>query len=246
MGPGWAGRVDRPRPRRTYQPSALTVETYLSQEAAAVEVTSPVEYFRFILCATGDPAAVAQRGRDAGAALGADAAEAVAGIADRVLARVSAAEEDSLVATPVGGMRLIDYLLTRTFELTVHTCDLAAALGQGWRCPRRRGRKPEPARRARDQSRPSGPLLLAATGRGSLPAGFTVLWLWVDVVRDDWMTTVSLHVRQTAQLGTVREGMARIGAGRRRSERWRRGVLGTSRFPARSARRRSLGGAAGS
>ncbi len=61
----------------------LTVETYLSQEAAAVEVTSPVEYFRLVLCSTGDPAVVAQRGRDAGAALGADAAEAVAGIADR-------------------------------------------------------------------------------------------------------------------------------------------------------------------
>lgn len=27
-------------------------------------------------------------------------------------------------------MRLINYLPTRTFELTVHTCDLAAALGQ--------------------------------------------------------------------------------------------------------------------
>jgi hypothetical protein len=27
-------------------------------------------------------------------------------------------------------MRLINYLPTRTFELTVHTCDLTAALGQ--------------------------------------------------------------------------------------------------------------------
>jgi hypothetical protein len=154
----------------------LTVETYLSQEAAAVEVTSPVEYFRLVLCSTGDPAAVAQRGRDAGAALGADAAEAVAGIADRVLARVSAAEGDSLVATPVGGMRLIDYLPTRTFELTVHTCDLAAALGQVVEVPEAAAVESlhllgELAIRAGR----AAPLLLAATGRGSLPAGFTVL-----------------------------------------------------------------------
>ncbi len=154
----------------------LTVETYLSQEAAAVEVTSPVEYFRLVLCSTGDPAVVAQRGRDAGAALGADAAEAVAGIADRVLARVSAAEGDSLVATPVGGMRLIDYLPTRTFELTVHTCDLAAALGQVVEVPEAAAAESlnllgELAIRAGR----AAPLLLAATGRGSLPAGFTVL-----------------------------------------------------------------------
>jgi len=78
----------------------LTVETYLDQETAAVEVTSPVEYFHLVLSSTGDPAAVAQRGRDAGAALGSDAAEAVAGIADRVLARVSAAEGTALSRRP--------------------------------------------------------------------------------------------------------------------------------------------------
>jgi len=53
-----------------------------------------------VLSSTGDPAAVAQRGRDAGAALGSDAAEAVAGIADRVLARVSAAEGTALSRRP--------------------------------------------------------------------------------------------------------------------------------------------------
>ncbi|MDP9392978.1 MAG: maleylpyruvate isomerase N-terminal domain-containing protein [Actinomycetota bacterium] len=73
---------------------------------------------------------MAQRGREAGAALGADPAAAVQQLVARVLARVDAAEQDVLVATPVGVMRLGDYLPTRTFELTVHTCDLAAALGQ--------------------------------------------------------------------------------------------------------------------
>ncbi|MBA2444031.1 MAG: maleylpyruvate isomerase N-terminal domain-containing protein [Nocardioidaceae bacterium] len=154
----------------------LTVEAYLDQPVASIEVTSPIEYFRLALASVGDPAAVAQRGRDAGAQLGADVAAAVEQIADRVIGRVDAAPEDAPVATPVGGMRLADYLPTRTFELTVHTCDLAAALGQ-------KADVPEVA--ALDsltllgglavRSGRAGPLLLAATGRGNLPSGFTVL-----------------------------------------------------------------------
>ncbi len=155
----------------------LTVETYLDAPADAVEVSSPGNYFRLVLSSSaGDPAAVALRGREAGAALGADPADAVEQIAARVLARVDAAEEDVLVATPVGGMRLGDYLPTRTFELTVHTCDLAAALGQPLDVPQIAAVDSctllgELAARAGR----SGPLLLAGTGHGDLPGGFTVL-----------------------------------------------------------------------
>ena len=106
----------------------LTVEAYLGNPAASVEVDSPVDYFSVVLAAGGDPAAVAQRGRDAGVALGEDPASAVGELAERVLDRVRADDGDSLLTTPVGGMRLVDYLPTRTFELTVHTCDLASAL----------------------------------------------------------------------------------------------------------------------
>ncbi len=84
----------------------LTVETYLGKPVAAVEVTSPVDYFRLSLASVGDPAAVAQRGRDAGTVLGDEVPQAIGAIADRVRARVRAASEDDLVATPVGGMRL--------------------------------------------------------------------------------------------------------------------------------------------
>lgn len=156
--------------------SLLTVEAYLSQPVAAIELTSPAEYFRVVLAAAGDPAAVAQRGRDAGAALGSDVGAAVRTIADRVLALVSNAEEDDPVATIAGGMRLGDYLPTRTFELTVHTCDLAAALGLP-------ADVPVAAAEATAllvgqlvaRSGLAAPLLLAVTGRGPLPPGFTVL-----------------------------------------------------------------------
>ncbi|WP_026534753.1 maleylpyruvate isomerase N-terminal domain-containing protein [Arthrobacter sp. H14] len=154
----------------------LTVETYLNQQAASIEVESADEYFRLALASVGDPAAVAERGRDAGAALGSDPAAAVEEIADRVLSMVNASCGDSIVRTPVGGMRLMDYMPTRTFELTVHTCDLAAAIDV----------VPQVPEAAADQSfallgrlairsGKASELLLAATGRGGLPAGFTVL-----------------------------------------------------------------------
>jgi hypothetical protein len=49
-------------------------------------------------------------------------------IAARVLAQVQTASDEALVSTPVGGMRFIDYLPSRIFELAVHTLDIAAAL----------------------------------------------------------------------------------------------------------------------
>lgn len=154
----------------------LTVENYLDKEATAAEINSPVDYFRAALDSIGDPAAVSQRGCDAGAALGPDVGAAIAEIANRVLARVNIEKESALVATPVGGMRLLDYLPTRTFELTVHTCDLAAALNQPLDVP-------ESAAAASvtvlgglaAQAGNAGPLLLAATGRRTLPPGFTLL-----------------------------------------------------------------------
>ena len=93
-----------------------------------------------------------------------------------MLPRVAGAGADDLLTTPVGGMRLRDYLPTRTLELVVHTCDLLAAVGGEPDVP------PQPgaaalalvAGFAADRGT-AGPLLLAATGRGPLPSGFTVL-----------------------------------------------------------------------
>src|SRR5829696_8514954 len=107
--------------------SMLTVETYVARPADAVEVPSPADYVRVTRSiAAGDE--VAQRGRDAGAALGSDPAAAVADIAGRILPLVESCDGTELVTTIAGGMRLGDYLPTRTFELAVHTADLATAL----------------------------------------------------------------------------------------------------------------------
>ena len=64
--------------------SFLTVEAYLNRPAAVVEVNSAADYFRSTSAISASPA-VAERGRDAGTALGSNPATAVAEIAARVL-----------------------------------------------------------------------------------------------------------------------------------------------------------------
>lgn len=154
----------------------LTVESYLKKPPSPVEVTSAVDYFRIALASVGDPASVAQRGRDAGAALGDDLQSAVATVVARVTAQIRDAKATDIAVTPAGAMHLSQYLPTRTFELTVHTCDLAAALDQPMDVPETAARESLAlVGGLAAGSADAAPLLLAATGRRSLPHGFTVL-----------------------------------------------------------------------
>lgn len=154
----------------------LTVENYLDAPFAAVTLGSATDYFRAALSSIGAPDEVAQRGRDAGARLGEDVPGAVALIADRVVARMRSTPADAVVATPVGGMMLRDYLPTRTVELTVHTCDLAVATDQPLTVPPTAAAQSLGALGAlAAQGDSAGELLLAATGRRGLPPGFTLL-----------------------------------------------------------------------
>jgi uncharacterized protein (TIGR03083 family) len=155
--------------------SLLTVEAYLARPAQTVEIPSAADYFRATRAMAAGPA-VAQRGRDAGDALGDDPASAVAEIAARVVPLVDAQDGGTLLTTIAGGMRLEDYLPTRTFELAVHTSDLARALDEPLDVP---ATSAVQALRlvtelAAGDGR-AGPLLLAATGRTGLPPGWSVL-----------------------------------------------------------------------
>jgi uncharacterized protein (TIGR03083 family) len=107
----------------------LTVEAYLAQPAEEAEVATAAAYFQAVRVYAGQPG-VAERGREAGAALGDDPAGAVRAIADRVTGLLESCDGGELVTCLAGGMRLIDYLPTRTFELCVHGADLARALGE--------------------------------------------------------------------------------------------------------------------
>ncbi len=155
--------------------SLLTVEAYLARPADAVEVGSAVDYYAAAR-AVAAGADVTARGREAGEALGADPAAAVAEIAARVLPVVDACDGSELLTTIVGGMRLSDYLPTRTFELVVHTADLARALDLPLAPPASAAAQALGlVTQLAVAGGHAGPLLLAATGRDALPPGFSVL-----------------------------------------------------------------------
>ncbi|HLG71295.1 MAG TPA: maleylpyruvate isomerase family mycothiol-dependent enzyme [Chloroflexota bacterium] len=152
-----------------------TIETYLQTPASGeAQLGSSADYFASALDRA-DPGQVAERGREAGAALGDDPVASARDIVQRVLSLVDATPDDVLLPTPFGTIRLADYIPSRVFELTVHSLDLASALGEPLQAPEpalrltmdltaellvRRGRAAE--------------VILAATGRGPLPPGFTL------------------------------------------------------------------------
>ena len=140
-----------------------------------MEVASPSDYYIATRAIAAGPD-VAQRGRDAAAALGADPVTAVREIAARVRGLLDRHDGTALLTTIAGGMRLEDYLPTRTFELVVHTADLALALGEPIDAP---------AAAAAQvlgiisdialTDGTAGSLLLLATGRTGLPGRFSVM-----------------------------------------------------------------------
>ena len=157
--------------------SLVTVETYLEQPAESAAVETAADYYALLAQNGGsDGAAVTERGRRAGAALGEEPAAFVRALAARVSAKLEAYDASYLLTTIAGGMRLDEYLRTRTFELVVHGLDIEAASGVA---PEFR-REPlvDAATLAAEVAALSGrapDLLLAATGRRSLPEGFTIV-----------------------------------------------------------------------
>ena len=154
----------------------VTVEAYLDKPAEAADITRPVDYYLRAAASLGDPAVVAARGREAGEALGANPSATVQAIAHRVLARVGREADDALLTTPVGGIRLIDYLPSRVLELTVHTADIVAAVNLDGEAP------PSAASVSLHlmadlavERECATPLLTSLTGRHPLPLAFNAL-----------------------------------------------------------------------
>jgi len=105
--------------------SLITVETYLNQPVGTEEVLNPAAYY--VAVAGIDPKSVVGRGVAAGKALGDNPAEFVDALAIRVPALVETAG-NPVINTAAGGMRLENYLPTRSLELVVHSLDIAAAV----------------------------------------------------------------------------------------------------------------------
>ncbi len=156
--------------------SITRIEEFGTQRAESVDITSAVHHYRRSLRQPSDDERVALRGREAGQALGDDPLATMNADWARAEPVLDATDEDTIIAYDNGGIRFGDYLETRVFELTVHTLDLANAIGV----------EVEPSREALGltlqllaalavESGRGAPLALSGTGRGPLPDGYTVL-----------------------------------------------------------------------
>ena len=154
--------------------SITRVEEFGTQRAPSVDIASAVHHYRRSLRQPSDDERVAERGRIAGRELGDDPVATMNADWARSEQVLDATDEDTIIAYDNG--RFGDYLETRVFELTVHTLDLANAIGV----------EVEPSREAMGltlqllaalalESGRGPALALSGTGRGPLPDGYTVL-----------------------------------------------------------------------
>lgn len=159
--------------------SFVTVATYLQDRAEEVVAETPVAYYAQVMQVAGEDAdgSVAARGVAAGEALGDDPLGALrASYAEATAALDGLAGTDPVVPTIVGGMRLSDYLPTRTFELTVHSLDVAAATGLDFAPPSAALAEVLALASATALELGHGvDVLLALTGRRPLPDGASVV-----------------------------------------------------------------------
>jgi hypothetical protein len=115
--------------------SLVTVSEYLRKPAPSVDVETAVDYVAGLAAAVSSDPGVTRRGVEAGELLGDDPAGAVRLLLDAVIDDLTGADPGQVVTTYAGGMRLGDYLPTRSFELVVHCLDIAAAVPARWTPP---------------------------------------------------------------------------------------------------------------
>jgi uncharacterized protein (TIGR03083 family) len=156
--------------------SMTNVEIYSKAPAKSVDLEDGAAYFVKALEPAGISESIAERTRQFSRTLGDDLPEDAKAIYARVRGLLETLPDSLIVTTQVGGMRLLDYLSTRTFEIVIHSIDLTDALELDLKPPPlalaetahlmteiglRRGRAVE--------------LLMASAGRRSLPPGFCLL-----------------------------------------------------------------------
>ncbi|WP_250003525.1 maleylpyruvate isomerase N-terminal domain-containing protein [Actinoplanes sp. M2I2] len=112
------GAASSPGSPSTFRPAPPTVN-----------VEAPEGYFAFVRDVPPELYAAAVAASDDDARRAADLLTSAGDLAGRATQALAAVADDDVVSTPVGGMRVRDWLPTRTFELVVHGSDVAAAAG---------------------------------------------------------------------------------------------------------------------
>jgi hypothetical protein len=158
--------------------SLITVSTYLATSAEHEDVATPQDYYAGIAdyMSSTDAEAITERGRQAGRDLGDDPAQTIDDLVERALADLATAA-DPLVAVIGGlGIRLHTYLPTRTFELAVHSLDIARAAALSFDLPDVvLDEATVLAARIAVTTGRGSEVLMSLTGRCVLPPGFSVV-----------------------------------------------------------------------
>jgi hypothetical protein len=142
---------------------------------------SPEGYWAFARAAPPELYAAAVRAsatdaRESGLALGDNAGGIVADLIGRATATLANVGDADVVATPIGGMRVRDWLPTRTFELVVHGMDVAAAAAVEYHlAPAVLAEAAALSARTAVAVGDGELVLRALTGRGVLPPEFSVV-----------------------------------------------------------------------
>lgn len=152
------------------------VEEFGVQRAESLDIRSAAEHYHVSLAPKDIDTAIADRGREAGRALGNDPVATLQAAWRSAQTIAEETPDSTVISYTNGGIRLGDYLDTRILELVVHTLDLTNATAI----------RSEPPRAALADtlhllaelaldSGYGGQLALAVTGRGILADRFSVL-----------------------------------------------------------------------
>ena len=158
--------------------SLITVSTYLRSPTQREDVPTPQDYYVQIAdyAANAGAEAITERGRQAGRDLGDDPVGTIDGLVERVLGELATAGDPLIEVIGGLGIRLHTYLPTRTFELAVHSLDIARATGLSLDLPRDvLDEATELAAGIAVATGRGADLLLSLTGRTELPPGFSVV-----------------------------------------------------------------------
>jgi len=118
--------------------------------------------------------AIAARGRDAVVVLGTDPVAALRSASATAVELVERTTEDATVGSPSGTMTLLQFLPSRIAELTIHAVDICCAIEVDAAPPSNALIESVAFVASRGAMRDGMSLLLALTGRGALPPGYSV------------------------------------------------------------------------
>jgi len=158
--------------------SLITVSTYLQTSAGHEDLATPQAYYARIgeIASSAGADAIVERGRQAGRDLGADPAVTIDQLVERVLGELVRADDPLIEVIGGLGIRLHTYLPTRTFELAVHSLDIARATGLSFTLPEDvLDEATVLAARIGVATGDGETLLMSLTGRSALPPSFSVV-----------------------------------------------------------------------